>query len=117
MAEVLVLVETAPDGAGVRKTTLEALTAARALGEPSAVAVVLGAPGTAAARQGRAGRVRRREGAGRRVRGHRRYLVAPKAEVLAQLVADRSPAAVVIPSTPRARRSPAAWRSRPARAS
>ncbi len=28
------------------------------------------------------------------------YLVAPKAEVLAQLVADRSPAAVVIPSTP-----------------
>jgi electron transfer flavoprotein alpha subunit len=32
MAEVLVLVELNPDGSGVRKTTLEALTAARALG-------------------------------------------------------------------------------------
>src|SRR2546430_1266018 len=46
MAEVLVLVELNPAGGGVRKTTLEALTAARALGEPSAV--VAGAPGTAA---------------------------------------------------------------------
>ena len=46
MAEVLVLVEFNPDGSGVRKTTLEALTAARALGEPSAV--VAAAPGTAA---------------------------------------------------------------------
>jgi len=36
MAEVLVLVELNPAGGGVRKTTLEALTAARALGEPSA---------------------------------------------------------------------------------
>ena len=34
MAEVLVLVELNPAGGGVRKTTLEALTAARALGEP-----------------------------------------------------------------------------------
>ena len=46
MAEVLVLVELNPDGNGVRKTTLEALTAARALGEPSAV--VIAAPGTTA---------------------------------------------------------------------
>ena len=46
MAEVLVLAELNPAGGGVRKTTLEALTAARALGEHSAV--VLGAPGTAA---------------------------------------------------------------------
>ena len=46
MAEVLVLVELNPAGGGPRKTTLEALTAARALGEPSAV--VIGAPGTAA---------------------------------------------------------------------
>jgi circadian clock protein KaiC len=44
MAEVLVLAELNAAGGGVRKTTLEALTAARALGEPSAV--VLGAPGT-----------------------------------------------------------------------
>ena len=45
MAEVLVLAELNPAGGGVRKTTLEALTAARALGEPSAV--VIAAPGTA----------------------------------------------------------------------
>ena len=45
MAEVLVLVELNPTGEGVRKTTLEALTAARVLGEVSAV--VIGAPGTA----------------------------------------------------------------------
>ncbi len=44
MAEVLVLVDSA-DGA-VKKVTLELLTAARALGEPSAV--VVGVPGTAA---------------------------------------------------------------------
>src|SRR3954467_13264773 len=79
MAEVLVLVELNPAGGGVRKTTLEALTAARALGEPSAV--VLGAPGSAPrgqapprggrARQGRTGRVRRGQGLRRRVRGGR----------------------------------------------
>ena len=46
MAEILVLAELNAAGGGVRKTTLEALTAARALGEPSAV--VIGAPGTAA---------------------------------------------------------------------
>src|SRR5437764_609445 len=46
MAEVLVLVDLNPTG-GVRKTTLESLTAARALGEPSAV--VVAAPGDAAA--------------------------------------------------------------------
>lgn len=98
MAEVLVLVETAPDGSGVRKTTLEALTAARALGEPSAV--VLGAPGTAApVRDALAeyGAAKVLVGESDDIDG---YLVAPKAEVLAQLVADRSPAAVVIPSTP-----------------
>src|ERR1700735_1915879 len=44
MAEVLVLVEHA-EGA-VKKVTAELITAARALGEPSAV--VVGAPGTAA---------------------------------------------------------------------
>ena len=37
MAEVLVLGELNPDGRGVRKTTLDALTAARALFDPSAV--------------------------------------------------------------------------------
>ncbi|KQS73252.1 electron transfer flavoprotein subunit alpha/FixB family protein [Modestobacter sp. Leaf380] len=98
MAEVLVLVEVAPDGSGVRKTTLEALTAARVLGEPSAV--VLGAPGTAATVKDTLAEY----GAQKVYVGESEdidaYLVAPKAEVLAQLVAEKSPAAVVIPSTP-----------------
>ena len=84
MAEVLVLVELNPAAGGVRKTTLEALTAARALGEPSAV--VIGAPGTAAALKDAlaeygAAKVYVAEAA-----EVDEYLVAPKAEVLAQLV-------------------------------
>jgi electron transfer flavoprotein alpha subunit len=98
MAEVLVLVELNPDGTGVRKTTLEALTAARALGEPSAV--VAGAPGTAAgARDALAeyGAQKVYVAESPDIDG---YLVAPKAEVLAALVERVSPAAVVIPSSP-----------------
>jgi electron transfer flavoprotein alpha subunit len=98
MAEVLVLVELNPDGNGVRKTTLEALTAARALGEPSAV--VVAAPGTAggikdALAEYGAATVYVAESP-----DVDQFLVAPKAEVLAQLVAEKSPAAVVIPSSP-----------------
>ena len=96
MAEVLVLVELNPAGGGVRKTTLEALTAARALGEPSAV--VIGAPGTAAGVRdtlAEYGAARVHVAVSPEVDA---YLVAPKAEVLAQLVADRQPAAVVVPS-------------------
>src|SRR3954452_7722016 len=98
MAEVLVLVEVNPAAGGPRKTTLEALTAARALGESSAV--VIGAPGTAAglrdalAEYG-AAKVHVAEAA-----EVDDYLVAPKAEVLAQLLGQVSPAAVVIPSSP-----------------
>src|SRR6185312_5514115 len=98
MAEVLVLVELNPDGNGVRKTTLEALTAARALGEPSAV--VAAAPGTAASVKdalAEYGAQKVYVAESPEVDGH---LVAPKAEVLAQLVAEKSPAAVVIPSSP-----------------
>ena len=98
MAEVLVLVELNPAGGGVRKTTLEALTAARALGEPSAV--VAGAPGSAAgARDALAeyGAQKVYVAESDEIENH---LVAPKAEVLAQLVAEKSPAAVVIPSSP-----------------
>ncbi len=98
MAEVLVLVELNPAGGGVRKTTLEALTAARALGEPSAV--VLGAPGTAAGVKdalAEYGAAKVYVAESDDIDG---YLVAPKAEVLAQLVASASPAAVVIPSSP-----------------
>jgi len=98
MAEVLVLVELHPADGVPRKGTLEALTAARALGEPSAV--VVGAPGTAASVKdalGEYGAVKVYVAESADVDD---YLVAPKAEVLAQLVAEKSPAAVVIPSSP-----------------
>ena len=98
MAEVLVLVEVAPDGSGVRKTTLEALTAARVLGEPSAV--VLGAPGTAAGVKDTLAEYGAAKVYVAESDDVDAYLVAPKAEVLAQLVGEKSPAAVVIPSTP-----------------
>jgi len=95
MAEVLVLVEHV-DGA-VKKVTLELLTAARALGEPAAV--VVGAPGVAAplvdalAEYG-AGKVYAAESD-----EVDKYLVAPKAEVLAGLVASAAPAAVLTAAT------------------
>jgi electron transfer flavoprotein alpha subunit len=98
MAEVLVLADLAPAGNGVRNTTLESLTAARALGEPSAV--VIGAPGAAAAAKDKLAEY----GAAKVYVAESPevddYLVAPKAEVLAGLVADKQPAAVVIPSSP-----------------
>ncbi len=97
MAEILVLAELDAAG-GVRKTTLESLTAARALGEPSAV--VIAAPGTAANIKDTLAEY----GAGTVYVAESdeidSYLVAPKAEVLAQLVGEKSPAAVVIPSSP-----------------
>ncbi|NEK57448.1 electron transfer flavoprotein subunit alpha/FixB family protein [Geodermatophilus sabuli] len=97
MAEVLVLVELDPTGSGVRKTTLEALTAARALGEPSAV--VVGAPGSAAAAHDALAEYGAAKVYVAESEEIDSYLVAPKAEVLAQLVASVSPAAVVIPSS------------------
>ncbi|MFI5609648.1 electron transfer flavoprotein subunit alpha/FixB family protein [Amycolatopsis sp. NPDC051903] len=92
MAEVLVLVDHV-DGE-VKKVTLELLTAARALGEPSAV--VVGPTGTAAkAKEALAGhgaaKVYVAEGddaAG--------YLVTPKVDVLAKLAEQASPAAVLV---------------------
>jgi electron transfer flavoprotein alpha subunit len=98
MAEVLVLAELNPAGTGVRKTTLEALTAARVLGEPSAV--VLGSPGTAAAVRDSLAEYGAAKVYVAESDDIDAYLVAPKAEVLAQLVAEKSPAAVVIPSSP-----------------
>jgi electron transfer flavoprotein alpha subunit len=98
MAEVLVLVELNPAGGGVRKTTLEALTAARALGEPSAV--VLGAPGSAAGAKDALAEYGAAKVYVAESEEVDQYLVAPKAEVLAQLVERTSPAAVVIPSSP-----------------
>jgi electron transfer flavoprotein alpha subunit len=98
MAEVLVLVELNPDGNGVRKTTLEALTAARALGEPSAV--VVAAPGAAAAAKDALAQYGAQKVYVAESDEIDSYLVAPKAEVLAQLVGEKSPAAVIIPSSP-----------------
>ena len=98
MAEGLVLAELNPDGQGVRKTTLEALTAARALGEPSAV--VVGAPGTAAGVQDALAEYGAQKVYVAEAPEVDEFLVAPKAEVLAQLVGSASPAAVVIPSSP-----------------
>jgi electron transfer flavoprotein alpha subunit len=98
MAEVLVLAELNPAGGGVRKTTLEALTAARALGEPAAV--VIGAPGTAAGVKDALAEYGAATVYVAESDDIDAYLVAPKAEVLAQLVAEKSPAAVVIPSSP-----------------
>jgi electron transfer flavoprotein alpha subunit len=94
MAEVLVLVEHL-DGV-VRKTALELLTIARRLGEPSAVFI---GPGADAAQQ-----ILAQYGAEKVYRVESAdvtdYLVAPKAEVLAALVASAAPAAVLITSTP-----------------
>jgi electron transfer flavoprotein alpha subunit len=95
MAEVLVVVEAA-DGQ-LKKATVELLTAARVIGEPSAV--VLDAAGTADAVAGalaEAGAEKIYVAEGDDVTG---YSVAPKAEVLAQLVAEKSPAAVLLASS------------------
>ena len=96
MATVLVLVDAAGDV--VKKTTLELLTAARSLGEPAAV--VLGRPGQAAALSA----VLAEYGAATiyAVAGAEfdQYLVAPKAEALAAVAAQATPAAVLVSSTP-----------------
>jgi electron transfer flavoprotein alpha subunit len=93
MAEVLVLVDHV-DGT-VRKSTLEMLTIARRLGEPSAVLIGAGldAAKDVLAQYG-AEKIYRVESA-----EVTDYLVAPKVEVLAQLVASASPAAVMIGSS------------------
>ena len=94
MAEVLVLVDHV-DGK-VRKTTSELLTIARRIGEPSAVFIGTGfdAAKETLARFG-AEKIYRVESP--EVLEH---LVVPQAEVLAQLVASASPAAVLVPSNP-----------------
>jgi electron transfer flavoprotein alpha subunit len=94
MAEVLVLAEHTAGGE-VKKVTLELLTAAAGLGEPS---VVWTGPGAQAA-QGRlaeygAVKVYVADSA-----DFADYPVAPAAELLAQLVADKSPAAVLVAGT------------------
>ena len=94
MAEVLVLVEAA-DGA-VKKVTTELLTLARTVGEPSAVWIGPGYSDAVAATLGEFGaeKVYVADGA-----QYVEHPVAPKAEVLAKLVADVSPTAVIIASS------------------
>jgi electron transfer flavoprotein alpha subunit len=95
MSEVLVVVE--HSGGAAKKVTLELLTLARSLGEPAAV--VLGEPGTAAAlatRLGEYGAVKIYAAEHADLSG---FLVAPKATVLAGLVASVQPAAVLIAAT------------------
>jgi electron transfer flavoprotein alpha subunit len=94
MSEVLVLVESA-DGV-VRKVTTELLTLARRLGEPSAVWVGPGVSDDAVAALGEFGAVRVYVAGDAELVAHP---VAPVAEVLAQLVAERSPVAVLVAST------------------
>lgn len=95
MPEVLVLVEHT-DGEP-KKVTAELLTKARSLGEPGAVFV--GAPGL----YDKARDYLAQYGAARVYVAEspevEEYLVAPKAEVLAQIVAAESPAGVLIAST------------------
>ncbi|MGZ4454698.1 MAG: electron transfer flavoprotein subunit alpha/FixB family protein [Nocardioides sp.] len=95
MSEVLVLVDHV-DGA-VRKPTLELLTIAKRLGEPSAVFI------GDASKNAEVAEKLKKYGAEKvyavedsQIKG---YLVAPKAEALQQLVAKTSPAAVLIVSS------------------
>ncbi|MCI2423269.1 electron transfer flavoprotein subunit alpha/FixB family protein [Saccharopolyspora sp. K220] len=95
MAEVLVLVDHV-DGE-VKKVTFELLTAARRLGEPSAV--VVGEPGTA-------GKLTEALGAYGAAKVYAAesveagsFLVTPQVDVLANLVDSASPAAVLVPAS------------------
>ena len=93
MAEILVLVD-ALDGA-VSKATLELLTKARQLGEPSAVYVGSGID-TAADRLAEYGAQKIYVADGDELDT---YLVTPKVAVLSQLVGETQPTAVLITST------------------
>jgi electron transfer flavoprotein alpha subunit len=94
MAEVLVLVEHV-DGTP-KKVTLELLTLARSLGEPSAVFVGQGYDNAKAA-LGEYGAAKVYVAGDAELDT---YVVAPKSEVLAQIVGSASPAAVLIASSP-----------------
>jgi electron transfer flavoprotein alpha subunit len=93
MAEILVLVDHL-DGE-VKKVTLELLTKARQLGEPAAVFVGSGYQ-DAAPRLAEYGARKVYVAAGEE---YDRYVVAPTVEVLAKLVGEAAPAAVLLPST------------------
>jgi electron transfer flavoprotein alpha subunit len=93
MAEILVLVDHA-DGA-VKKVTLELLTKARQLGTPSAVFIGAGYD-KAAERLAEYGAAKAYVAEDAELDG---YVTAPKAELLAKLVADTGAAAVLVAAT------------------
>jgi electron transfer flavoprotein alpha subunit len=93
MSEILVLA--AHDGESVKKVTLELLTLARRFGEPAAVWLGSGADG-ARERLAEYGAAKVYVAGGDDMTD---YVAAPAAEVLAALVAQASPAAVLVPST------------------
>ncbi|AIJ21553.1 MULTISPECIES: electron transfer flavoprotein subunit alpha/FixB family protein [Amycolatopsis methanolica group] len=92
MAEVLVLVDHL--NGELKKTTFEALTAARELGEPSAV--VVGAPGTAGKFKEQLGAYGAQKVYVAESEDAANYLVTPKVDALAKLVEQASPAAVIV---------------------
>src|SRR6266568_2569185 len=93
MSEILVLVEHT-DG-DVKKVTLELLTKARELGTPSAVFIGAGFE-KAKDKLGEYGAAKVYVAEAAELTG---YVVAPKAELLAKMVADASPAAVLVAAT------------------
>jgi electron transfer flavoprotein alpha subunit len=94
MAEVLVLAEHTADGE-VKKVTLELLSAARRLGEPSVVWAGQGAD-AAQPRLAEYGAAKVYVADSPDLSG---YIVAPTAELLAALVTEKAPAAVLIAGT------------------
>ncbi|MGQ0839795.1 electron transfer flavoprotein subunit alpha/FixB family protein [Actinokineospora sp.] len=95
MSEVLVLVDHI-DGE-IKKVTFELLTAARLLGEPSAV--VVGSPGTAAKLKESLASYGAAKVYVAESDDALGYLVTPKVDVLAALVERTSPAAVLVAAT------------------
>ncbi|MFG6195807.1 electron transfer flavoprotein subunit alpha/FixB family protein [Nonomuraea sp. JJY05] len=94
MSEILVLVEQVEGE--VKKVTLELLTLARSLGTPSAVWAGPGLTAEAKARLAEYGADKIYVAPSSDIVD---YVVAPKAELLAQLVAATSPAAVLVAAT------------------
>src|SRR5688572_7178492 len=92
MAEVLVVVDAT--GGAPKKVSLELLTLARNLGEPAAV--VFGDAAPLAAKLAEFGAAKIYVVDDPEVE---QFLVAPKATVLANLVTDKQPAAVLVAST------------------
>jgi len=95
MAEVLVLVDSV-DGT-VKKATFELLTAAKQLGDPAAV--VVGAPGTASALKDQLARYGAAKVYVAESDDIAAFSVAPKAEALAAVAEQASPAAILVSST------------------